>query len=57
MKALLAILALLTAGCALGPVQVTHVEGEIPKMRVELTEEVKVRVKHDKLALVYKREF
>jgi hypothetical protein len=50
-------LALLTAGCALGPVQVTHVEGEVPKMRVEVTEEIKVKVKYDKVALVYKREF
>ena len=45
------------AGCSLGPVKVTHMTGSLPKVHVEVAEDIKVRVSRDKIALIYKHRF
>jgi uncharacterized lipoprotein YajG len=59
MKRLFILIAILSlTGCAAGPVQITHVDGELPKVHVNMpVENVKLRAKHDEITLAYKKRF
>lgn len=49
---------LLMSGCSLGPIQVTHKEGELPKIHVELpAEECKLRAKYPEKDLYIRCEW
>lgn len=46
MKATILMMVLLSAGCALGPLKVTHKEGNVPKVHLDLpTDDCKINVR------------
>jgi hypothetical protein len=60
MKRLIALVLTLTtpAACTLGPIKVEHEYGSAPKVHVDtFSENTKLRVRRDKVVVVYKKEF
>lgn len=56
---LIALIVLITSGCAAGPIRVTHSDGEMPKIHVNMpSENLHLRLRHhDEVELSWVKEF
>lgn len=55
---MICIICVLISACSVGPIKVTHEEGHLPKVHVDMpSENLKLRVKKDEMKLSWKAEF